>query len=130
MSLCQFDTEHINIGLEEGILEVIKRNSLKSIIDSLEEYETVLFLSNKETFKSNKNVVTIKSHFDFGYAAGLEFSALFIDRSFSELYNIKLLEFLLTRVRGEGCEKFPEKFYFVSDWDDYNNYTFYGEVKL
>lgn len=112
------------------MLSYFERKSSKSVVESLGACEKVIFLSNRETFKGNKNVVTIKTHFDFSYAAGLEVCAIFVDRSFSELYNIQLLEYLLSRVRGEGCEKFPERFYFVSDWDDHNNYTFYGEVKL
>lgn len=102
--------------------------NLREIISGLSE--RVIFLSNKDTFKGNKKVYTLKSHKDVVWCAGLEVSAIFIDTSYSSLYNLNTLHYLITRIRGNESKKFPNKIYFVSDWDDPENFTFFGDVNV
>lgn len=105
--------------------------NLKEIISGLSDScERVLFLSNKDTFEGNKKVYTFKSNKDMDWCVGVEVSAIFIDTSYSTLYNLNTLHYLITRIRGNESKKFPDKIYFVSDWDDPENFTFFGDVNV
>lgn len=104
--------------------------SLDELVKHLKHKQVLVFVSTSDHFEGVKNVYTLKPDSDFRCIVGVDVSAIFVDSRCSGDYPLSTLLYLLTRIRGELSNEFPDKLYVTSKQFGEEVYTFYGELNI
>lgn len=106
-----------------------KEFKFDDVLKQLGKGECIAFMSDEKKYSRNSKVVMIGTNNDYARVTGKEISAIFVDVRYSNKFTVDSLHYLLTKIRGEAAELFPDKIYFTSNIMT-DGYTFCGKLNL
>lgn len=105
-------------------------HNLEDVLSKLTDLDNrVLLLSNTTKFK-DFDCVYVHNNTNIDFFSGSELSAVFVDVDIVDKFDLTFIYYLLNKVRGKGCDKFPERLYFVSNFKDEGQFNFFGKINL
>jgi len=106
-----------------------KEFKFDNVLKQLSKGEHIAFMSDEKKYIKNSKVLMVGTNNDYSKLTGKNLSAIFVDARYSNRFTVDTLHYLLTRVRGNSSELFPDKIYFTSNIMS-DEYTFCGKLNL
>ena len=106
-----------------------KNYKLDDVIKNLSKSSHIALLSDTKSYSRNSKIIMVNTNNDYSNLVGKEIGAIFVDVRYSNKYTLDTLHYLLTRVRGDTTNLFPDKVYFTGDIMT-EGFTFSGKLNF
>lgn len=106
-----------------------KNYKLDDVIKHLGKNDYIVLMSDTKSYSRNSKIIMVNTNNDYSKLVGKEVGTIFVDVRYSNKYTLDTLHYLLTRVRGDTTNLFPDKVYFTGDIMT-EGFTFSGKLNF